>query len=92
MNKWAIDAARKVHELKTWPKEYQDLLDGKKLHEVRHDDGRDFQVKDVLHLREWDPRTEAYTGRSLHVAVQYITRLERWIPDLEPGWVVMGIM
>ena len=95
MQKWAIAAARKVHELKAWPEQYQATLSGKKLYELRQDD-RDFQVMDVLHLREWDPKTKEYTGRALPVVITHITRLEDWISDevLSPisGWVVLGIM
>jgi hypothetical protein len=90
MQKWAIAAARKVHELKCWPDEYQAVLDGKKLYEIRKGD-RDFQVKDALHLREWDPETEEYSGRSTHVVVTHITQLNQWIGSAGP-WVVMGIM
>jgi len=61
------------HELKCWPEFFQPILDGTKTCEIRQDD-RGFQVGDVLHLREWSPETQEYTGRCVVVR---ITRIER---------------
>ncbi len=51
-------------EKKTWPEEFQAILSGKKKYELRLND---FEVNegDTLLLREWDPETKAYTGRSI---------------------------
>jgi Domain of unknown function (DUF3850) len=62
-----------IHELKTWPVPFQAVLDGKKLYELRKND-RGYRVGDILHLREWDPDTEHYSGRSLRARVTYMTR------------------
>jgi len=59
------------HELKTWPELFILSLSGMKMFEVRQND-RDFQAGDFLLLREWDPTTETYTGRSMSRRVLYI--------------------
>lgn len=69
------------HELKTHPDPFQALIEGRKRHEVRRND-RDFQVHDTLYLREWDPTTEAYTGRACTCTITYITPGGRYgLPD-----------
>ena len=43
-----------AHNLKIWPDQYALLRSGLKTFEFRKND-RDFQVGDILLLREWDP-------------------------------------
>lgn len=80
---------RTIHELKTWPASYAEVVAGRKLHEIRKFD-RSFKVGDVLHLREWTPRAGnpaagAYTGRTLYAEVTYITFPGQWgLPG--PRW------
>lgn len=62
-----------THVLKTWPKPFSAILTFHKRHEVRRAD-RDFQVGDLLHLREYNPETQQYTGRECSCRVNYITR------------------
>ena len=49
-----------LHELKTYPKYFQETIEGNKLFEIRKND-RNFKVGDVLLLKEWD--NIKYTGR-----------------------------
>lgn len=89
----------KIHSLKTWPSEFQAVLDGLKTHEVRNND-RSFSVGDVLHLQEWRPSDPAacdwkasvapglYTGRETLARVTHIT-CERF--GLPPDMAVMLI-
>ena len=77
-----------VHELKTWPEFFMDLAAGAKTFEVRRDD-RDFQVGDILWLREWDPRSETYSGREVRRRITY--RTEKGSPLAREGFVVLGI-
>jgi hypothetical protein len=77
-----------IHYLKTWPKFYEAVLDGTKTFEVRRFD-RDFKVGDVLHLQEFNPLTETFTGRTCAREVSYILTGGQF--GIEPGHVVMGI-
>ena len=60
-----------VHELKTWPEPYKAIKEFRNLFEVRKDD-RGFMIGDTLHLREWNPKTELYTGHGMEATIQYI--------------------
>lgn len=76
-----------VHELKTWPGYFERVLDGTKGFDIRRDD-RGFAVGDVLELREWDPVTEGYSGRSQVRRVTYCLRGEPFVPA---GYVAMSV-
>jgi ASC-1-like (ASCH) protein len=58
---------------KTWPKYFQEVLDGKKKFEVRL---ADFEVKegDILVLEEYDGKTKKYTGRIIRKKVNFVTK------------------
>ena len=55
-----------THELKTYPKYFQETIEGNKPFEIRKND-RDFQVGDVLILKEWD--NIKYSGREIGAVV-----------------------
>lgn len=59
---------------KTWPKYFQEVLDGKKKFEVRLGD---FDIKegDILVLEEYEPKTKKYTGRTIKKKVTFVTKL-----------------
>ena len=44
-----------VHELKCWSVQFRAIIDRRKTHETRFTDERDFEVGDVLTLREFEP-------------------------------------
>lgn len=46
----------KVHELKTWPEFFDEIVDGRMTCNLRKND-RDFMVGDLLVLREWEPKS-----------------------------------
>lgn len=85
-----------VHELRTWPEYFQAVWDGRKAFELRRDDRPGgFQVRDLLHLREYDPDLEdqepgeRYTGRELTARVTYVLRGGAF--GLEAGYAVLGL-
>jgi hypothetical protein len=76
-----------IHELKTWPEYWQDVFDNLKNFEVRFND-RDFKVGDLLFLREWDPKTETYTGRVTRRNVIYTLDNPQYVKE---GYIIMGL-
>ncbi len=58
-------------EKKVWPKYFQAIVDEKKTYELRL---ADFEVKegDILILKEWNPETKEYTGRTVEKKVTYV--------------------
>ena len=74
------------HELKIYPKYFNDVISEEKTFEVRKNDRR-FQVGDVLVLKEWD--NIKYSGREVRATVVYI--LNDSFVGLAPGYVVLGI-
>lgn len=60
-----------IIEKKTWPQYFDDVLSGKKTYDIRLND---FKVNegDTLVLREWDPKTKKYTGRTVEKKVKYV--------------------
>lgn len=80
-----------LHELKTWPEYFEYVWDGSKSFEVRKDD-RGYEKGDYLHLREWSPSGERYTGREVVAKVDYVMDGHEGAPfGLEHGYVVMAI-
>ncbi len=78
----------KWHELKTWPDSFKAVKLGRKTHEVRRND-RDFQVGDVLVLKEYIPEESTYTRDEIAVEVTYISKGGSF--DLPPEMCVMSI-
>lgn len=88
-----------THEIKTWPNEFQAIVEGRKPFEWRKDD-RGFEVGDTLRLLEWLPHAPTtgdegclaaayYTGREIAVTVTDIQRGPSWgIPE---GFCMMSI-
>lgn len=60
------------HFLKTWLEPFAASWAELKPYEVRKND-RDYRVGDRLHLREFDPLTNVFTGRVVVADVTYIT-------------------
>ena len=60
-------------EKKAWPAFFQAVLEGTKSFDLRL---ADFACNpgDTLVLREWDPETEAYSGRSVEKVVSYVLK------------------
>lgn len=60
-------------EKKTWPEYFQKILEGKKTFELRLADW-DCKEGDTLVLKEWDPKTKEYTGRTIEKEVTYVIK------------------
>ena len=92
---------RKIHDLKCWPRDFEAIRAGTKLHEARKDD-REYEVGDILRLHEWMPDDPdacdwtsggekirgQYTKRTFDVLVTHITRGQYGLP---PDLAVMSI-
>lgn len=77
----------KIHYLKTYPEYFAATENGSKTFELREND-RDFQVKDVLILQEFDPDKIQFTGRIISASVTYILQ---GVFGLPPILCIMGI-
>jgi hypothetical protein len=75
-----------THELKTWPPYFQAVKTNRKTFEVRRND-RDFKVGDLLHLREYDPGMEDYTGEETGRFIGYILDDPNFVKE---GYVILG--
>jgi hypothetical protein len=80
-------AARQTHELKIWPACFAAVESGAKPFDLREND-RNFRVGDVLLLREYEPETEQYSGRTLLRAISHVLLGGSF--GLEAGWCVVG--
>lgn len=76
-----------THELKTVQPHFSHVQSGAKRAEIRRDD-RGFAVGDVLVLREYDPATDALTGRFVEARVTHVLR---GLEGLAEGWVSLSI-
>jgi len=80
-----------VHELKTHRELFEAIRRGQKHVELRKDD-RDYQARDLLVLREWDPELGQYTGRHCVARVTHVIRAgDGDFGTLAPGVVAMSL-
>lgn len=76
-----------IHELKTLPIYFEEVIEGRKSFEVRKND-RSFKVGDMLALNEYDAEKKEYTGNSCLVVVDYILKDDNYCKN---GFVIMAI-
>ena len=62
------------YELKTWMPYFEEVVAGRKRHEVRNTQGLRFRVGHLLLLREWNRDLDQATGRTAVVEVTYISK------------------
>ena len=81
-------------EKKAWPDFFQDIVDGKKTFDLRL---AEFECKpgDTLVLKEWNPDTKGYTGRTIRKEITYVlnTKDLKFWPDEDvkkKGFIVMS--
>lgn len=60
-------------EKKIWPEFFEKILNGNKKFELRL---ADFECNpgDILLLKEWDPKTQKYTGKRIEKEVTYVLK------------------
>lgn len=75
-----------IHELKTYPKYFEETLKGNKPFECRLND-RGFAVGDIVVLKEWD--NIKYSGREITGRIKYILD-DRFI-GLKEGYVIFSL-
>lgn len=83
----------KEHDLKVWPEYFEALWANDKTFEIRKND-RDYQVGDVLRLREYSPGPDEYTGRQVERLVTYVMNGDdpkSFAFGLRPGFVALGL-
>jgi len=61
------------YEVKSWPWFFEEMIVGRKKHDMRDKRDRDYAIGDRMLLREFDPRTGQYTGRAAIAKITYIT-------------------
>ncbi|MBK5074409.1 DUF3850 domain-containing protein [Budviciaceae bacterium CWB-B4] len=74
----------KIHQLKILPEHFDPVFQGIKTSEVRYND-RQFQVGDVLELKEWIP--DRFTGSKLWRTVLHVADLN----DFKEGYVLLSM-
>lgn len=80
-----------IHELKTWEKYFCLIESNEKPFELRKND-RGFLVGHELLLREYNPNTQTYTGRTLRRKITCVLQgSEAEIFGLKPGYCIMGL-
>lgn len=83
------------HNLKCWPEFFDAIVRGRKKHDLRRADDRDFKVGDLVLLREFDPEARCYTGRAQKVEITYITWKDVPCPLIEealhPAFCILSI-
>ncbi len=77
-----------VHDLKVWPDSFVAIVRDEKTCEVRLDD-RQYAVGDILRLREYDPKTQTYSGRETARRVTHVLRGGAF--GIDPRYVVLSL-
>ncbi len=77
----------RTHRLKTLTPYFENVLNGRKLAEVRLND-RDYQVGDILELEGYDGNDKLYKGGT---AIRQVTHVLVGCPGIEPGYCVLSM-
>lgn len=78
-----------IHELKILPQYFNEVVSGNKQFELRQDN-RDYQIGDMLLLKEYLADKDEYTGRESNL--YKITYILRNVPEygLMDGYCIIG--
>lgn len=76
-----------IHELKVYPKFFDEIVSGKKTFEIRKND-RDYAVRDFIIFKEWDGY---YTNKIFNVRITYLLKHEDFPEGIPKDYVVFAI-
>ena len=62
-------------EKKVWPEYFEAIITGKKTFELRLADWK-CKAGDILILKEWNPKTQKYSGRKLEKKITYVRKFK----------------
>lgn len=62
----------KNHLVKSWPEFFEPISQGIRTHDLRRND-RGYNIGDILILREFESKSECYTGRECAVEITSMT-------------------
>jgi hypothetical protein len=62
----------KNHLVKSWPEFFEPICQGIRTHDLRRND-REYNIGDILILREFESTSERYTGRECEVEITSMT-------------------
>lgn len=79
---------KRIHEVKSLPKYFEEVQSGRKTFEYRKDD-RGYKVGDIIKHKEYLPETDTFTGNSLETEITYILKGELNIPA---DYAIMSIV
>lgn len=62
-----------THKVKSWTHLFEAAAEGRKTHDLRYVNERDYRIGDFLLLQEFDHVAQRYTGRECLVEITYVT-------------------
>jgi hypothetical protein len=62
-----------AHTMKSWPAFFEEMIDGRKTHDIRSKKDRDFKVGQIVRLNEYFPFSGRYSQRRAYFEITYIT-------------------
>ena len=83
-----MELANHIHALKIYPEYFQLLKCEIKTFEIRLND-RNFQASQQILFKEYDPKTNSYTGELLMREISYVFYGGEF--GVEPGYVIMQL-
>jgi hypothetical protein len=63
---------KKNHLVKSWPEFFEPISQGIRTHDLRRND-REYNIGDILILREFESKSQRYTGRECEVEITSMT-------------------
>jgi hypothetical protein len=76
------------HVIKIKKEHLKSVINGSKKAELRYDD-RNYQVGQIVLMKEWMPTKKRFTGKGTHVRITHIIQCGHFIESAYP-WVVFS--